>query len=170
MKSARRNASGDSSRIAVPSECNVPSDPSTLPRSAANKCQAKPDVFPRNSLKTNTRRSQQVTSFIDVRERALQISIRQYFQVEFAVTHSKQTIGARATRQFFDRKGSQVDGESSLGDQACSSPIFEPRVSSFENGPARLLSPAASDVYLRARSLRAGLESKFLPRRSKGGQ
>ena len=101
MKSARRNVGSDSSRIAVPNECNEPRDPSTLPRSAANKCQSKPDVFLRNSLKTNTRRSQQVTTFIDVRERALQISIRQDFQVEFAVTHSKQTIRVHAIRQYF---------------------------------------------------------------------
>ena len=101
MKSARRNVGSDSSRIVVPNECNEPRDPSTLPRSAANKCQPNPDVFPRNSLKTNTRRSQQVTSFIDVRERALQISIRQYFRVDFAVTHSKQTIRVHAIRQYF---------------------------------------------------------------------
>jgi len=113
MKSARRNVGGDSFKIAVPSECNEPRDPSTLPRSAANKCQSKPDVFPRNSLKTNTRRSQQVTSFSDStriavpseqrepRDLIARISIRQYFQVEFAVTHSKQTIRVRATRQYF---------------------------------------------------------------------
>ena len=101
MKSARRNVGSDSSRIAVPNECNEPRDPSTLPRSAANKCQPKPDVFPRNPLKTNNRDPQQVTRFLDVLERSFQISIRQCLQVEFAVTHSKQTIRVHAIRQYF---------------------------------------------------------------------
>ena len=46
------------------------------------------------------------------------ISTRQCCRIESSATRSKQRFGARATRQFLDRKGSQVDGEPSLGDQA----------------------------------------------------
>jgi len=179
MKSARWNAGdeaadpradlGDSIRAAVPpacterSECapskvegseSAATDESKGPRRPQNKCQAKPDVFPRNPLKTNTRRSQQVTSFSDStriavpseqrepRDLIARISIRQYFQVDFAVTHSKQTVRVRAIRQFFGgpscRERSRREAR-----HACSS---QPRliyIGRANDNPTRIVVPPA---------------------------
>jgi len=97
---------------------------------AAKGCQSKPDVSPRNPLKTNAPYLKRVSIFCDVQERVPQISTRQCCRIEFAATHSKQTTRARVTRQFFDRNGSQVDGKSSLGDPY-TNPNFEFPVSIF---------------------------------------
>jgi len=52
------------------------------------------------------------------------LSTRQSCRIEFALSPSRQRLGVPAARQFSERKGSQVPGKGSLGDQT-GSPIFE---------------------------------------------
>jgi len=58
MKSARRNASGE---VFAPLALSPPPQPQ-------NKCQSKPAFSPHNALKTNDRRSQQVSIFWEFAE------------------------------------------------------------------------------------------------------
>jgi hypothetical protein len=101
MKSAKRNAGGEAADPCVAAFHFRISNFKFRSPCLQKGCQPKPGVVRRNSLKTNGRRTKRVTIFRDAFKRHSQISTRQSFQVEIPVTHSKQTIRVRATRQFF---------------------------------------------------------------------
>jgi len=124
---------------------------------SAKGCQVKPAVFPRNSLKTNRRAPQQVTIFRGDSTRiavpsehceargASRISTRQCCRIESAVTHSKETVGTRATRQFFEQS---------------SNPIFEPPISICGPWQAAPHARFRRDVMYIAREQKAARRSR----------
>src|SRR5271157_3037203 len=65
-------------------------------------CQSKPAVSPHNSLKTNERRIKQVAIFRGAPSPISKFLLDSARKVEIAVSHSKQSTGASATRHLIE--------------------------------------------------------------------